>query len=259
MNFSTHASANVAVSVVSHRHGAHLFKLMCKLEMHCLNHVGHVVLTVNVPEPVFVKELNARDWSFRLTILQNQEPQGFGANHNAAFKQASLNYFCVLNPDIDFDVDPFSELLSKLEQPFTGCAFPVQLDEVGQIQDYARALPSPSALFARYVGLKINPQSLSQPDWVNGAFLLFPSKIFSQLKGFDERYFMYCEDVDICLRLHLAGYRLAQSNAEVTHAAHRNSRINFRHLAWHISSLLRLWVSSPFWRFLTLNKSRKSV
>ena len=239
----------VTVSVVSHGHGAQLVLLMQKLEALCLLHVQQVILTINVPEPDLIAAINSQSWTFMLTIIQNHTSQGFGANHNAAFKQARLDYFCVLNPDIDFDVDPFPELISHLEQPLVGCAFPVQLDEDGQIQDYARKLPSPSALLLRYLGLEGKTKIVSQPDWVNGAFMLFPAKIFSQLKGFDEGYFMYCEDVDICLRLQLADYKLAQANAKVTHAAHRNSRINFRHLAWHISSLVHLWNSATYRQF----------
>lgn len=240
---------DVAVSVVSHGHGVQVFHLLRKLDVLCLQHVGHVVLTVNVPEPDLLAQLDGQTWSFKLIVIQNAEPKGFGANHNAAFRQGGLDYFCVLNPDIDFNEDPFAKLISCFKDPLMGCAFPVQLDEAGQIQDYARQLPSPSSLFARYLGFKRNKQVAASPDWVNGAFMVFPTKIFDQLKGFDERYFMYCEDVDICLRLQLAGYRLSQASARVTHAAHRNSRINFRHLAWHVSSLVRLWFSASYRQF----------
>ena len=240
---------DVAVSVVSHGHGVQVFCLLRKLDALCRSHVAHVLLTVNVPEPDLVRQVDNQTWTFRLTVIQNHEPKGFGANHNAAFKQGGLNYFCVLNPDIDFDENPFAELISHFEQPLVGCVFPVQLDEAGQVQDYARQLPSPSSLSARYLGFKRNKQVAASPDWVNGAFMVFPTKIFDQLKGFDERYFMYCEDVDICLRLQLAGYSLSQANARVTHAAHRNSRINFRHLAWHMSSLVQLWFSDSYRQF----------
>ncbi len=235
--------------MVSHGHGAHLFPLMCKLRALCIPNVGHVIVTVNVPEPDLITRLGTQAWTFKLTLIHNHVPKGFGANHNAAFKQANLDYFCVLNPDIDFDVDPFPELISHLNQPLTGCAFPVQLDETGQIQDYARKLPSPSALFVRYFGLKGKTQILSQPDWVNGAFMLFPSKIFGQLKGFDEGYFMYCEDVDICLRLQLVGLKLSQSTATVIHAAQRNTRANLRHFIWHVTSMIRLWLSPAYKKF----------
>ena len=62
---------------------------------------------------------------------------------------------------------------------------------------------------------------------------------------------MYCEDVDLCLRQQLAGWRLARADgAAVVHAARRASRRDPRHLFWHLSSLWRLWRSRTWqaWR-----------
>lgn len=90
---------------------------MHKLEALCLLHIEHVVLTVNVPEPDLLVELNSQKWTFMLTIVQNLEPKGFGANHNAVFKHCNSEYLCVLNPDIDFSADPFPALISRFDQP----------------------------------------------------------------------------------------------------------------------------------------------
>ena len=208
-----------------------------------------MILTVNTNEPKLIEVVSSQPWTFKLILIQNAKPKGFGANHNAAFSQATLDNFCVLNPDVDFDSDPFTDLLFKLGQPSAGCAFPVQLDEAGQVQDYARKLPSPVALFKRYFGARTGVSECKHPDWVNGAFMLFPARVFNQIKGFDEKYFMYCEDVDICLRLQLAGFKLSQSTATVVHAAQRNTRANLRHLIWHVTSLLRLWTSPAYWKY----------
>ncbi len=59
---------------------------------------------------------------------------------------------------------------------------------------------------------------------------------------------MYCEDVDLCLRLQLAGWRLAGADtALVQHQAQRASRRGWQPLLWHVTSLLRLW-RSPVWQ-----------
>ncbi len=255
----THAAMpNITVSVVSHGHGGQVLGLLSKIHALCPLHVGHVVLTFNVPEPALLAQLNARQWAFKLTLLQNAQPKGFGANHNTAFTHHQLRFFCVVNPDIDFDQDPFGELIRPLADPLTGCSFPVQVDGAGHLQDHARSVPSPAALFQRYNPFGASRQmcSLSTPDWVNGAFMLFRTEVFRQLGGFDMRYFMYCEDVDICLRLQLAGLRLSRSDAQVTHAARRNSRVNSRHLAWHVASLVRLWASASYRAFVRLKQER---
>lgn len=236
----------VTISVVSHGHGAQLIALMRRLEALSFLYVEHVILTINVPEPDLISETNSQQWHFRLTVVQNIQPKGFGANHNAALNHCNSEYFCILNPDLDFDIDPFPSLISSFNDPMVGCAFPVQLDEDGQIQDYARALPSPLALLARYLWVGARMKPTVKPDWVNGAFMLFRAEIFRSLNGFDERYFMYCEDVDICMRLQLAGLKLAQSDTRVVHAAQRNTRNNLKHFAWHVVSLVRLWSSSTY-------------
>ena len=59
-----------------------------------------------------------------------------------------------------------------------------------------------------------------------------------------------------CLRLQLAGYGLLRSSVKVTHAAHRSSRVNLRHLAWHVASLLRLWTSTPYRDFVRIKQKR---
>ena len=253
----THAvMPSVTVSVVSHGHGEQVLGLLSKIHALCPLHVGHVVLTLNVPEPTLLAQLDARQWAFELTLLKNLQPKGFGANHNAAFAHHRLRFFCVVNPDIDFDRNPFGELIRPLADPLAGCSFPVQVDEAGHLQDYARSVPSLAVLLRRYspLGVQRQAQTLPNPDWVNGAFMLFRTDVFRQLDGFDERYFMYCEDVDICLRLQLAGYHLSCSEARITHAAHRNSRVNPRHLMWHVASLLRLWRSTSYRQFLCLTR-----
>lgn len=249
MDLYKSTTPGVAVSVASHRHGAQLVSLMRKLEEFCCLHLEHVILTINVPEPDLIAEINSQRWTFRLTVVKNANPKGFGANHNAALKYCSSEYFCILNPDLDFNVDPISVLITSFDDPLVGCAFPIQLDETGQIQDYARALPSPLTLLARYLGPEAGKKLGAQPDWVNGAFMLFRSEVFRTLNGFDERYFMYCEDVDICLRLQLAGFKLAQSEVSVVHAARRKTRVNFRHFSWHVASLIRLWTSAAYREF----------
>lgn len=243
------AALDVTVSVISHGHGEHVIRLISRLEALCTLNVAKVVLTINIPETSLLAQINAKRWSFRLAIVQNTMPAGYGANHNEAFEHCKTSYFCVLNPDIDFEVNPFPALISRFDQTAAGCAFPLQFDKSGQLQDYARKVPSLAALITRYLGPAVELPLRVKPDWVNGAFMLFKADVFRQLNGFDERYFMYCEDVDICLRLQLAGYSLAQAEAEVTHIAHRSSRGSFRHLAWHVVSLLRLWSSSAYRKF----------
>lgn len=249
----------LSVSVVSHGHGAHLLQLLQLLaQQPC-----RVWLTLNIPEPDVLRSLGGGDPQAGyvnglsvIHLIHNASPKGFGANHNQAFirdqscPDAARN-FAVLNPDLQWSSNPWPAMLDLVGQDRVGCVYPVQQDTNGHEQDHRRALPTPGALWHRYV----RPKTLtvySQPatDWVNAAMLLFPVEVYRALGGFDERYYMYCEDVDLCLRLQLSGYRLVEaSSARVTHVAHRASHRNLRHLAWHLRSLTRLWLSRPYARY----------
>lgn len=243
----------IAVSIVSHGHAQEVLALLALLAKHGATPLHRVWLTLNVPEPALI-HASGQIWPFEIVLLTNKAPMGFGANHNQAFdrEMSSANpadAFCVLNPDMSWIDDPFPALLSALNVHAAGCAYPVQFDTRGHLQDHQRALPTPLALLKRHAGGQLAAQC-HHPDWVNAAFLVFPRHVYAEVGGFDTRYFMYCEDVDMCLRLQLAGYGLIKaSTAHVTHDASRASRRNIRHLAWHVLSLLRLWCSPVYRRF----------
>jgi GT2 family glycosyltransferase len=84
-------------------------------------------------------------------------------------------------------------------------------------------------------------------------FLAIRSEAFEAIGGFDERYHLYCEDVDLCARLRLAGWQLRQArDAVVVHDARRASRRSLRHLGWHLASMTRLWRSDAWRRYRAL-------
>lgn len=222
-----------------------------------------VWITINTIEPSLVRKLQQTQWPFSLHIIQNPKPLGFGANHNQAFAHAQAlseaKWFCVMNPDVlwSAEADAFWEVLQNdVFEPNVGLVCPIQVNEHGATQDFARHVPTPWALAARMVsrirgGTQVaQPLPVNQADWVNGACMMWRSSSFAALGGFDERYFMYCEDTDICLRLQQAGFRITQGPVTVVHLAQRNTGKNWRHLAWHTRSLLRLWLSAAFWRYV---------
>ena len=87
-------------------------------------------------------------------------------------------------------------------------------------------------------------QAVVSPDWVAGMLLMFRAPVYAELSGFDERYFLYYEDVDLCRRLRKRGYevRLVPSVSAV-HDARRESRRSLRHMRWHLASVLRFLLS----------------
>jgi len=99
------------------------------------------------------------------------------------------------------------------------------------------------------------------PHWIPGLFMMFRSDAYREIGGFDERFFMYGEDFDICARTQLAGWKLqVAENLLARHDAQRASRTDAKHLYWHVTSLLKVWSSRAFWRFrAAMRKGQPSV
>ncbi len=228
----------ISVSIVSHGHGTMLPLLLSQLLD--FPQVTQVIVILNIPESVSLPS------DSRVKLVHNQTPLGFGANHNQAFTMATSPYFCVLNPDISFIANPFPKLLGSFSDKDIGLVAPMVKNIDGGIEDSVRHFPTPIAILARRLfGFK-DAYVFSEGDanftaeWVGGMYMLFRSSAYSQIAGFDERYFMYVEDVDVCTRLWKAGLKvMVCPSAVVIHEARRASRRSWAHLRWHITSLLR--------------------
>lgn len=245
----------ISISIVSHGQGGLVSQLLSDIAKCCGTHSVEVLLTINLPEQVpFVD----RQYPFPVRIIRNSRPQGFGANHNQAFAQATGAFFCVMNPDIRFNRDPFLPLLHCLQDVAVGVVAPLVLGEGGGVEDSARRFPTPFKILCKAMGgCKSGDYSVYEgevfPDWVGGMFMLFSRATFAKMRGFDERYFLYYEDVDLCARLMLSGYRaLLCARAQVVHLARRDSHRHLKFLKWHVTSMIRFFCSRPFWTIIWL-------
>jgi len=242
----------VSISVVSHGQAGMVGNLLADIAEHVLTPI-EVVLTLNVPETL---PFDPARFAFPLRIVENATSRGFAVNQNAAFRLGQGRFFCVLNPDIRFDRDPFPGLLECLRDPTIGVAAPLIRDPAGSIEDSARRFPTPWTILRKaLVGAGVEYASgadVIYPDWVAGMFMLFPHDVFEEIGGFDERYFLYYEDVDLCARLAISGRRVAVCpKASAVHAARRQSRRSARYLCWHLSSMMRyfrFWALRLAWR-----------
>ena len=86
--------------------------------------------------------------------------------------------------------------------------------EDGKLAPSARGLYTPFQALKGYAGFSRNAKS--PPDWVARMFVMFRVSAFARHGGFDPRYFMYCEDVDICLRLQLRGGQILYLDSVVS-------------------------------------------
>lgn len=231
-----------SLSIVSHGQAALIRHLLADLAQLKPRGIKQIIVTINVPEneDLFGPEISIADH-----VIRNATPKGFGANHNAAFHVSTGKSFVIVNPDIrlsEIDFDGFSSVLQRSK---VGACAPVVLSSSGSLEDSFRRFPTVWSLFCKVVFRRRKPgyELAAQPfavDWVAGMFVAFNSLIFKELGGFDERYFMYYEDADICRRMNTAGYEIVvQPLVQVIHDAQRDSSRKLRYLLWHVRSIIR--------------------
>lgn len=250
----------VSVSVVSHRQRALLATLLSDLNAHCRETVTEILITENVKEGL---DALIDGSSIPVRILENAAPKGFGANHNHAFRLARGEYFCVANPDVRFQQDPFERLVDCVESRQAALAAPRVVDQGGMTEDSARLLPTPFGILRKALGLasKLDyPDSNAPffPDWVAGMFMLFRREAFTEVDGFDEGYHLYYEDVDICARLRLSGHKVVLCpGAVVIHSARRESHRDPHYFKWHLKSMLRFFTSPTYFKCRRSRRKRR--
>lgn len=237
-------AATVCVSIVSHGHGAMVERLVTAL-LDCPE-VGQIILTLNVPENLVVPE------DARISLIHNTTRKGFGANHNSAFVSCTQPFFCPMNPDIELPANPFPGLMRCAWDTGAELVAPLVISPQGVVEDSVRRFPTVYSLLFKAFGFADGRYAVVEggaeffPEWVAGMFMLFRSKAFASLGGFDENYFLYYEDVDICVRAWRHGFRVVTfPRVKVIHDARRDSRRSVRHMRWHIESMVRYFYK--FW------------
>ena len=202
--------------------------------------IGRIVVTQNVAEDAKIA------LSDKVVLRRNPRPKGYGANQNAAFATAATPFFCVLNPDMRLKGNPIPDLLAGFREDRIAVVGPKILSPNGNEEDSARRFPTVGGLLAKLTGINDGtyPHShgnkVFNPDWLAGMMLLVRSETFRNIGGFDEKFFLYYEDVDLCARLRMLGHEIRQERSvEAIHDARRQSRRNPRFTCWHLASMTR--------------------
>lgn len=174
---------------------------------------------------------------------------GTGANRGAALTDRAIRYLLVLNPDTVIAPGTVDALVGVLESDERiGAVGPRIVESDGRLYPSVRTFPTlvdsighaflgivwPGNPFTRrYRMLDWDHSQPADVDWVSGSCFLVRRTAWDQIGGFDERYFMYAEDVDLCWRLHRAGWRVAyEPRGEVTHVQGASTD---RHPYWMIA------------------------
>lgn len=238
----------VSLSIVSHGHGDLVSALLNQLDDDPHLSGVTVILTLNKQgEQVDFHADKAKN--IRLIVVRNELPCGFGANHNKAFSLITTPWFCVLNPDLVVRPGVFLDLITCATELSVSLLAPAVFNSDGEIEDSVRENLTPWSIIKRRL---LRAYSIDHRPgrfkWFAGMFLVIKSADFDDIGGFDERYFLYCEDYDLCARLFLAGRKLYFcEGVSVVHDAQRRTWKSPRYLSMHLRSIFRVWFSRPVW------------
>jgi hypothetical protein len=188
----------------------------------------------NISSEIIVVDNNSDDGSIEalrekypdVILIENKKNVGFGRANNQALEIARGKYILLLNPDTIVREDTFEKMIGFFEKnPSVGIAGCKVLNPDGTLQlACRRGFPGPwtsftkvmglsslfpkSKIFARYNLTYLNENDTYEVDAVSGAFLMLTKKAYEKIGGFDNQFFMYGEDLDLCYRAQQAGYKV---------------------------------------------------
>lgn len=211
----------------------------------------------------------------RIVYIHNRKNMGFGAAHNIAIDAVSdhYDYHIIVNPDVAFDAIAIDEMILFMDaHREVGSLMPKILYPNGQLQKLCKLLPSPINLFARRFAIlskwteRMNKRyELQMFDYnttidipnLSGCFMFIRTEVLKKVGGFDPRYFMYLEDIDLIRRIGEVSRTVFYPEAHVYHAYHKDSYKNRKLMLFHIMSAIK-YFNKWGWFFDAKRKQKNS-
>lgn len=192
---------------------------------------------------------------------------GYGAAHNIAMRESiydEVPYHLAVNTDIRFEPEVLNRLVAQMElEPLIGMMQPRVTDEQGEMQYLCKMLPTPWDLMRRVVyGKRISRSKAnsrfelkhldhSRPinaPYLSGCFMLMRTAALEKVGLFDERFFMYPEDIDLTRRIHREYLTLYYPSETIIHA-HRRASYHSLKMFWiHATNICRYFQKWGWWR-----------
>lgn len=188
---------------------------------------------------------------------------GYGRGHNFAARDAKGKYILILNTDITVEPDTLQKLVDYLEShDDVGIVGPKLLYHNGEVQQSCRRHFHFFDLFIKRSFLKrvwpfkkryrkyimgdFNHESTQTVDLITGAFMMMPKQLFDKIRGFDERYFLFMEDFDLCRKVQDEGYKVVYYPEAFAWHYHKRlsegsfTKLLFNKISWfHLASAIK--------------------
>jgi GT2 family glycosyltransferase len=192
----------LAVSIVTFRSGQVIGQCLKKL-FAATSRPIEIIVFDNASDDDTLAHLTPFGNAVRVT--PHRSNVGFGCAHNRVLAQVNSEYFLFLNPDVELPPGGLDRLVGHLEEnPGCGAVAPLLANGLhGELGGFARSYPGQFCLPRSWRSL---PGEIAT---LQGACVLVRSSLLRSLGGFDERFFLYAEDLDLSLQIRRAGYSLA--------------------------------------------------
>lgn len=222
----------ISIIIVTYNPGKTILACLEALYKHHTDDEIEVIVVDNASRDDTVEQV--RTHYPQVKLLACDDNLGYGVGNNRGFELATGEFVVILNPDVVVREGALTRMVEYLKQnPDVGVVAPKTFDEEHQPVISARAVYNIPRLFVKYFGLdRLFPQVIHgkygqtslttrEPldvDWLQGAALMFPYEVFKILNGFDEAFFLFFEDMEICIRVHELGKRVIfLPTAEIEH------------------------------------------
>lgn len=202
----------------------------------------------------------------------NNDNLGYGAAHNIAIRKSieqNIPYHLVINPDISFEPEILAEIEDFMNKnPEIGLLMPKVFYPDGEIQYLCKLLPTPfDLIFRRFL-----PRSwtfkrterfemrasgydkIMEVPYLSGCFMFLRTEALRHAGLFDERFFMYPEDIDLSRRIHRKYRTVFYPYARIVHHHAKSSYLNLRMLWVHIVNMIKYFNK---WGWIFDNERRK--
>lgn len=189
----------------------------------------------------------------RIDLTFSDENKGFGYGHNSNLLNANEEIFLVYNPDIVMKDNVLTEMIDSLSADEAGMLVPSIVFENGEAQHlirsrftvldwFLRRLPTRGLFRSRIDDFECVNLPTDRKSYVflsSGCFMLLKSEVFKAINGFDDRFFMYLEDYDLCRRVNEISKIVYVPEFTVTHFWERASSKNAKLFIVHLNSIAK--------------------
>ena len=200
-------------------------------------------------QPAFLKALHTYD---DIEYIRTPSNLGFGVGHNHILSMIDSEYHAIVNPDILLQEDALGEIISYMNhREDVGMCIPRIISLDGNIQKAYRRELTVLDIFIRTfmkIGCQKRKQYHTMQDmdytkefqvpFGHGSFFVIRTKLILALGGFDERYFLYVEDADLCRRVNAVSRLVYFPGAKVIHRWKRESHFSVKLYITHIKSII---------------------